>query len=80
VPVTVKRILLWRKEVENRTGVLAETLEPFAKAKANLQVVMGYRYPGTENKCAVEVYPVQQIDCLCSRGGLDCFIHSNVAC
>jgi hypothetical protein len=59
VPVTVKRILLWRKEVENRTGVLAEALEPFAKAKADLQVVMGYRYQGPENKCAIEIYPVK---------------------
>ena len=58
MPVTVKRIQLWRKEVENRAGVLAETLEPFAGAKADLQVVMGYRYPGSENKCAVEIYPV----------------------
>ena len=58
MPVSVKRIELWRKEVENRSGVLAETLEPFAGAKADLQVVMGYRYPGSENKCAVEIYPV----------------------
>jgi hypothetical protein len=57
--VTLKRILLWRKEVENRAGVLAEALEPFAKAKTDLQVVMGYRYPGAENKCAVEIYPVK---------------------
>jgi len=59
VPVTVKRILLWRKEAENRTGVLAEALEPFAKAKADLQVVMGYRYPDAENKCAIEISPVK---------------------
>jgi hypothetical protein len=59
VPVTLKRILLWRKEVENRAGVLAEALEPFAKTKTDLQVVMGYRYPGAENKCAIEIYPVK---------------------
>ncbi len=56
--VTVKNISLWRKEVENKTGVLAQTLEPFAKAGADLHVVMGYRYPGEEAKAAIEVYPV----------------------
>ena len=60
MPVTVKRIELWRKEVVNRAGVLAETLQPFAGAKADLQVVMGYRYPGAEKKCAVEIYPVNK--------------------
>jgi hypothetical protein len=33
-------------------------LAPLADAGADLQVVMGYRYPGNENKAAVEVYPV----------------------
>ncbi len=56
--VTVKNISLWRKEVENKTGVLAQTLEPFAKAGADLHVVMGYRYPGDGAKAAIEVYPV----------------------
>src|SRR5437879_3595190 len=42
--VTVKKVTLWRSEVENKTGVLANALEPLAKAGADLQVVMGYRY------------------------------------
>lgn len=58
MPVTVKSIILWRKEVENAPGVLAGTLEPFAKGGADLHVVMGYRYPGTENKAAIELYPI----------------------
>jgi hypothetical protein len=58
MPVTVKEISLWRKEVENKRGVLAQTLEPLAKAGANLQVVMGYRYPGDETKAAIELYAV----------------------
>jgi hypothetical protein len=58
MPVTVKRITLWRKELENRAGTLAATLEPLAKAGADLQVVMGYRYPGDNAKAAVELYPV----------------------
>jgi|SRR5271166_1142233 len=56
--VKVKRITLWRKELENRAGTLAGTLEPLAKAGADLQIVMGYRYPGDGAKAAVELYPI----------------------
>lgn len=55
--VTVKRIDLWRSEVENRPGTLAQTLEPLAAAGADLKVLMGYRFHGAE-KAAIEVYPV----------------------
>jgi hypothetical protein len=58
MPVTVKSISLWRKEAENKTGLLAQTLEPLAKAGADLGVVMGYRLPGNEAKAVIEVYPV----------------------
>ena len=58
MPVTVKNISLWRKEVENQVGTLAHTLEPVAKAGANLKVLMGYRYPGEGKKAAIELYPV----------------------
>jgi hypothetical protein len=58
MPVTIKHILLWRKEVANQPGVLASTLEPFATAAADLQVVMGYRFPGDATKAAIEMYPV----------------------
>ena len=56
--VTVKKIVLWRKEVENRPGALASTLESLAGAGADLEVVMAYRYPGEESRAAVELYPV----------------------
>jgi hypothetical protein len=56
--INVKQVTLWRKEVDNRAGVLASTLEPIARAGVDLQVVMGYRYPGNETKAAIEVYPV----------------------
>jgi hypothetical protein len=58
MPIKVKRITLWRKELENRAGTLAEALEPLAKAGADLQVVMGYCYPGDRMKAAVEVFPI----------------------
>jgi len=56
--VTVKAITLWRKEIENQVGTLAQALEPVAKAGGNLQVMMGYRYSGEGHKAAVELYPV----------------------
>jgi len=56
--VTVKRITLWRADVENRPGVLARALEPLAEARADLRLVMGYRFPDTPEHSAIEVYPV----------------------
>src|SRR5215467_10005569 len=58
MPLTVKSISLWRKETENKTGLLAQTLEPLAKVGADLGVVMGYRLPGNETKAVIEVYPI----------------------
>ena len=56
--LTLRRITLWREEVDNRPGILAKVLGPLADAGMNLQVVMGYRFPGNETKAAIEVYPV----------------------
>ena len=56
--VKIKHITLWRSEVENKPGILARTLEPLAAAHTDLEVVMGYRYPGTGEKAAIELYPV----------------------
>lgn len=56
--VAVKKITLWRREIEDRSGALATVLEPLAYAKADLQIVMGYRHPGDARKAAIEVYPV----------------------
>ncbi|HKM81097.1 MAG TPA: hypothetical protein VJY15_09070 [Candidatus Acidoferrum sp.] len=56
--VKVKRITLWRKDLENKAGTLAGTLEPLAKAGADLQIVMGYRYPGENAKAVVELHPI----------------------
>ena len=56
--VKVKEVKLWRREVDNTPGMLAGTLEPFAKAGTDLQVLMGYRYPGDASKAAIEMYPV----------------------
>jgi hypothetical protein len=56
--VTIKPITLWRNEVQDRPGALAEVLEPLAAAKADLQVVMGYKVPGEKARAVLEVWPV----------------------
>jgi len=56
--VTVKKAVLWRREVDNQPGMLANALQPLSEAGADLQVVMAYRYPGDQNKAAIELYPV----------------------
>jgi hypothetical protein len=53
--LSVKKIALWRREVPNRRGMLAQTLEPLRRSGANLQVVMGYHMGGN---AIIEVFPV----------------------
>jgi hypothetical protein len=59
MPVTVKRMTLWRRDLENRPGALATILEPVAQAGADLQVALGYRIPGQESRAVIELAPVQ---------------------
>ncbi len=56
--LTIKKATLWRRQLENRPGTLAEALKPFAQAGVNLQVVMGYTFAPEQGHAAVEVYPV----------------------
>ena len=56
--VSIRKITLWRTEVEHRPGALAELLEPLAAAGADLQTVMGYRIPGQKARAVIEVAPV----------------------
>ena|ERR1700741_1364271 len=72
MPVTVKNITLWRKEIENQVGTLAHTLESVTKAGANLHILMGYRYPGEGTKAAIELYPVagKKVTAAASGAGL----------
>jgi len=53
--LSVKKVTLWRTEVENKPGVLSSVLAPLAEVGADLQVVMGYRYADEENKAAIEI-------------------------
>ncbi len=54
--VTVKDITLWRREIDNRPGALADVIAPLAGL--DLQLLMAYRYVGNSSKGAVEVYPI----------------------
>jgi hypothetical protein len=56
--VTVKRIVLWRCEVDNKVGALAATLAPLTTAGADLEVVMGYGLAGDPSMAAIEMYPI----------------------
>jgi hypothetical protein len=57
MPVTVKKITLWRREAGDRPGLMAETLSPLATAGVSLKVAMGYRSPGGGG-AVLEVSPV----------------------
>lgn len=58
MPITVKHITLWRNEVDNKPGALAGTIEPPAKAGADLKVIMGYKHPNADGRAMVEVFPI----------------------
>jgi hypothetical protein len=75
--VTVKRITLWRSEIENKPGMLAQTLKPLADAGASLQVVMAYRFPGEPTRGAIELSPVsgKKSQAAAKTAGLD---HSSI--
>jgi len=77
--VKVKKAVLWKRDLENRPGTLAASLKPFADAKQNLQVVMGYAYPGERNRSALEVYPVSGAkgEKAAREAGLEAMTHTN---
>jgi hypothetical protein len=54
--ITVKKVQLLRRQLQNRAGSLAESLKPFAEAKVNLQVIMGYVYEKDRKRAEVEVF------------------------
>src|SRR5260370_40942081 len=54
--VSVRKITLWRVEVDNAPGALASKLEPLAQLGADLQVVMGYNMG--PQRAVIELNPV----------------------
>jgi hypothetical protein len=53
--ISVKKVQLLRRQLQNRPGSLAESLKPFAEGKVNLQVIMGYVYQKDRRHAEVEV-------------------------
>ena len=70
--VSVKKIMLWRGEVDDKPGALARALAPLAAAGSNLRLVMGYRLGGTAGRAAVELHPVasKKVTAAASTAGL----------
>ena len=56
--VTVRKVTLWRRHLDNKPGALARVLEPLAGAGADLRIAMGYRIPGLESRAVLELAPV----------------------
>ena len=58
--VTLKRITLWRGEVEDHPGALASVLAAQVAAGADLKVVMGYRLPAAGRRAVLELFPIER--------------------
>jgi hypothetical protein len=56
--VTVRKVTIWRGEVDNRAGALARVLEPLREVRGSLDLVMGYRVPSQHGRAVIEVWPV----------------------
>lgn len=56
--ISIKKVTLWRTEVDNKPGALSSVLAPLAEARTDLQVVMGYHYHGAGDRAVIEVSPV----------------------
>ena len=54
--ISVKPIALWRREIQDRPGALAESLAPLADASVNVTILMAYRIPGQAGHGAVELF------------------------
>ena len=57
--ITVKKTFLWKKELDNHPGAMAEALEPLADGGADLRLIMVCRFPDA-HKGAVEVHPISE--------------------
>ncbi|HEX9160218.1 MAG TPA: hypothetical protein VF980_00815 [Thermoanaerobaculia bacterium] len=53
--ISVRKTSLWKREVDNKPGVLADTLQPLADTDCDLEIVMGY---GMGKTAFIEVAPI----------------------
>ena len=73
MPFTVRRITLWRAEVDNKPGALAAAIGPAAAAGADFTVLMGYRHAAAGGKAVIEVFPAtgRKVAAAARAGGLN---------
>jgi ACT domain-containing protein len=63
--ITVKKTFLWKKELDNHPGAMAEALEPLAESGADLQLVMVYRSRRSQRRDRGSPYVGKKIDIHC---------------
>ncbi len=56
---TIRKVQLWKCEVENRPGALDSILAPLAEAGADLSIVFGWVNPGDPSRATIEVAPIK---------------------
>jgi len=56
-PLIIRKITLWRGEIDASSHALANALQPLAEAAIRLQVFMRYRHFRDEKRAVVEVCP-----------------------
>lgn len=56
--ISIKKLTIWRSEIDNRPGALGAMLEPIARAGHDLEVLMGYEKPGDHARSIIEVAPL----------------------
>lgn len=78
--ITLKKITVWRKEVDNKPGALADTLALLAQARTDLQAVMGYRYPEDQGKAVIELHPVSGKKAIDAPDQRDWLLHRSRRC
>ena len=73
--ISVKFITLWRRELQHRSGALAESLDPLADGGIDIKVLMAYRFPGDPSRGAVEAFPIagKRSTLAAQRGGFSPF-------
>ena len=55
--VTIKRVMLWQTEIQDKPGALGAVLEPLAQAGLDLHAVMNRCVPGRRGRATVEILP-----------------------
>jgi hypothetical protein len=56
-PMTIRKITLWRGEIDGSPAALAQALQPLADAGIRLQAFMRYRHFRDEKRGVIEVCP-----------------------